>query len=141
MNIIETNISVARRFLDALAVLDFDALSPMLAPDFVLDSKGSTSLSGPRPLSDLPILIQMMRKFLPAGATLEVLSVTADETRVACEAKGDAVTAAGKPYRNQYLFLIELRGGKVVKCSEYMDTRLLDEHLGPLIQQLTASKP
>jgi len=140
MNTIETNIAVARQFLAAMAKLDIDGMTSLVAPDFILDSKGSSSMSGPRTLAELPQIIQMMRHFLPKGATLEILNMTADESRVACEAKGDAMTVDGKPYRNQYHFLIELKNAKITKCSEYMDTRLMDEIFSPLIAQMTAAK-
>jgi ketosteroid isomerase-like protein len=141
MDAIQLNKALAQQFLSAISVLDIEALMPLLAPEFTLDSKGSTALSGPHPLSELPMMIQLLRACLSdTGVRLDLVSMTADENRVACEARGDGVTVTGKPYRNQYVFLLEMKHGKIVKCSEYMDTRLMEEVLGPIIQGIIAAK-
>lgn len=141
MDVIQTNVGLAKRFLEAMAALDYEAMKPLITADFIIDSKGSSAFSGPRSAAELPALIQGMRGCLQGGkAKLDVLSLTANQSRVACEAKGDATTVEGKPYRNQYLFLLEVKDGKVAKCSEYMDTRLMEEVIAPVAMKLMSNQ-
>ncbi|WP_300299198.1 nuclear transport factor 2 family protein [Ferrovibrio sp.] len=55
----------------------------------------------------------------------------AEGDMVAVEARGDAVTNDGQPYRNRYCLVCRMRDGKVVELTEYADTALIDRVLGP----------
>lgn len=49
-------------------------------------------------------------------------SMIAEAERVAVEAEGFATMANGRLYRPQYHFLVDVRGDKIWRVREYMDT-------------------
>jgi ketosteroid isomerase-like protein len=53
---------------------------------------------------------------------LEIRGVTAEGDRVAVEAESFGETIAGLSYNNRYHFLVEFRGGQVIRVKEYCDT-------------------
>jgi ketosteroid isomerase-like protein len=53
---------------------------------------------------------------------MTVSAATAEENRVAIEAKGHAVLKDGRIYANTYHFLIYLRDGKITHVREHCDT-------------------
>lgn len=59
-------------------------------------------------------------------------------TRIVCEGdtvvvecRGSVATQAGARYDNQYCYVIEMRAGKMVSLTEYMDTALAEAVLSP----------
>ncbi|UAB77584.1 nuclear transport factor 2 family protein [Erythrobacter sp. SCSIO 43205] len=56
--------------------------------------------------------------------------IIADGEHVAVQAKGNAETLEGVRYDNEYCFVFTLKGGKIIKVVEYMDTILADRALG-----------
>jgi len=59
------------------------------------------------------------------------IRLVADDDTVAVECRGDVMTKAGRPYRNEYCNLIRLRDGRMVELVEYMDSNLCLEVLTP----------
>ncbi len=47
------------------------------------------------------------------------ITASADEATTFVQAKGDFVTADGRPYRNVYVFRFDWRDGKIVSWEEY----------------------
>ena len=59
-------------------------------------------------------------------------------TRIVCEGdtvvvecRGSVATHAGPRYDNQYCYVIEMQGGKMLALTEYMDTALAEAVLSP----------
>jgi ketosteroid isomerase-like protein len=67
-----------------------------------------------------------------------IISFTAEEDRVACEAESSTTLFNGQPYANQYYFLFHLREGKIYKLKEYLDTKYTDATLAVALGQLEA---
>jgi ketosteroid isomerase-like protein len=65
----------------------------------------------------------------PDGLRFRIRSMTAEDDRVAVEAESEGVHASGRPYRNQYHFLMVIRDGKVRQLKEYLDTMHAQEVL------------
>lgn len=57
--------------------------------------------------------------------------IVADGDVVVVEADGAVTLSSGKPYNNQYCFVIQMRDGKMVEVREYMDTALSEAVLEP----------
>lgn len=53
-----------------------------------------------------------------------------NEESIVVEATLDGTTAAKRPYRNDYLFVLELDGSKVKRITEYTDTSRAEQILG-----------
>jgi ketosteroid isomerase-like protein len=58
--------------------------------------------------------------------------IFADGDFVIVECKGNVMTKTGKRYDNDYCFVIEMRNGKMIELTEYLDTALVNEALGPM---------
>jgi ketosteroid isomerase-like protein len=72
-----------------------------------------------------PAFVEHMRRFhdsLPSGIHVSVNSVIADEANASVEATSSALLANGKTLNQVYHFAFELKGGKVVRAREYIDT-------------------
>ena len=67
---------------------------------------------------------------LASPPKMTVLSTTAEGDRVAIEAESQGRLADGRPYENQYHFLLRFdEDGKVLEFKEYLDTLYLFETL------------
>jgi uncharacterized protein len=55
----------------------------------------------------------------------------ADGDHVVVESVGDMRTKAGVPYNNEYCLIYRLREGKIVEMTEYCDSVLCEQVLGP----------
>lgn len=51
--------------------------------------------------------------------------ILADDDYVVVECRGRVTTKAGKPYNNQYCYVIRMADGKMRELTEYMDTELV----------------
>jgi uncharacterized protein len=52
---------------------------------------------------------------------------------VIVQANGRNLTRDGKPYENDYCFVIRMRDGKMIEIEEYCDTQLVAAVLGPRV--------
>jgi ketosteroid isomerase-like protein len=68
------------------------------------------------------------------------ITASADETTTFVQAKGDFVTAAGRPYRNVYVFRFDWRDDKIVSWEEYANPitiiRAFPDQYGHLLEGL-----
>lgn len=142
---LEANKEVARTYLNAFNAADLDTLEPLLADDFVWHTAViGDNESQPRPYQSTQLAALMdlyagpLRKdksatcalfkdlFDPARGwqfRLRLVSLTAEDNRVAMEAEGDAINPAnGRRYRNLYFVLMHIRDGKIALYKEYQDT-------------------
>jgi ketosteroid isomerase-like protein len=55
----------------------------------------------------------------------------AEDDIVVMEARGEATSAAGRPYNNQYCVVFRLAGGKLAEITDYVDTELVTSSLFP----------
>jgi ketosteroid isomerase-like protein len=57
--------------------------------------------------------------------------VIADDEHVVIECRGEVTTKSGKPYNQVYCYVCRMADGKVRDLTEYLDTELVNEALGP----------
>lgn len=55
--------------------------------------------------------------------------IIAEDDYVVVECRGHVTTKTGKPYNNQYCYVIRLADGKMRELTEYLDTALVAEAL------------
>jgi uncharacterized protein len=70
--------------------------------------------------------------------TNEAVRIVCEGDIVVVEGRGRVITKAGTPYNNNYCFVFRLRDGKLRELTEYMDTELAAQVLGPQSPVLTA---
>ena len=57
--------------------------------------------------------------------------IVCDGDVIVVECRGEVATKAGQRYDNQYCYVIEMREGKMIALTEYMDTALAEAVLSP----------
>jgi len=134
----EENKQVALRFIEAMSTNDPAGAAATLAPDGAAVTKGFSKFAGTRKAELVIAAIESFKTLFPEGLRLSVNTVLAEGDRVVVEAEGHGVTAEGKPYENQYCFVVTLRDGRIVQFNEYLCSALAEEVLWPLVERMGA---
>ncbi|KKC28024.1 MULTISPECIES: nuclear transport factor 2 family protein [unclassified Sphingomonas] len=132
--------AAATRLFEAMGSLDGPGIAAEITDDFVLKIPGSCVLSGERTGPEIAEIYGFVSQVLPNGVRLELHSMTAEEDRLVCHASGTGETVDGESYNQDYLYLLNFRGGKISRLVEYMDTKLVDDRLGKRYRVWAASK-
>jgi hypothetical protein len=126
---IEENKRIARDFIDALSRADTDWVLEHYADDMVMWTAGSLPISGTHTKKEIRGLMDGILGAFPGGLRFEIKTLTAEEDRVAIEAESRGMHASGRPYHNEYHFLMRIRDGRIVEFKEYLDTLHANEVL------------
>lgn len=135
MTSLEQNKAIVTTFVEALGRGDAQAVKNLCAPDIQALCTGTSVLSGTRGLAEIVAATGMLGQFTRNGIRFEILQITAEDDRVACEMKGHSELVNGMRYDNEYHMLFTLRDGQVHRMKEYLDTKLTDATLGALFAQ------
>jgi ketosteroid isomerase-like protein len=143
---LEANKAVARRFIEIFNARDYQAMSDLLAEDFLwhvaVIGEGETEfrprqskylrehpVTLPGPLLNKEESLQWFKGMFDRGAdpqhyfTMRLVSLTAEDDRVAMEAEGNMGTPGVRPhYHNVYYLLLRVRDGQLTLYKEYQDT-------------------
>lgn len=122
----DEKIQIAISFLSALTKGDTNSLDSMVTEDFEVWIIGTLPLSGTHSKESLYNLIGG-GELWSEPVVFTIKGVTVEGERLAIEAEGVGRANTGKPYRNFFHFLIQLRDGRVARLREYTDT-------GPVIE-------
>jgi uncharacterized protein len=99
----------------------------LMADDFCWQAIGTTAWS--RPFRGKQAVIdEMMRPLFAQFAdryTNTAIRMIAEDDYVAVECRGRVMTKSGKPYNNQYCYVIRFADGKMRELMEYFDTELV----------------
>ena len=133
---IDTNKKIALSFLHALCSGDVATLKTLTADDIVAILPGTSNIAGTRGYAEVIGVCAMFPQISKAGLKPRVLNVTAEDDRVAIEWEGECTLTNGQPYNNVYHMLFFIRDGKVARMKEYLDTKLADATLMPLMTSL-----
>lgn len=104
-------------FLDAIVTGDVATIDTLLAPHARWWAQGWGWLERDAFVSSLTGTITRA-----SIRGMKILSVTSEEDRVAIEALGSFTFPQGE-YRNTYLYLLRVSGGRIVEGREFLDTR------------------
>jgi ketosteroid isomerase-like protein len=121
-NATDRNREIVRELFDAMNRADVAKLDELYAEDFELWTSGQLPISGTRTRKQALEGMGMIDSMFPDGIQFVIIAMTAEGDRVAVEAESEGVHASGKRYHNQYHFLVVIRGGKIYRLKEYMDT-------------------
>jgi ketosteroid isomerase-like protein len=143
---LEANKVTARKFIEIFNARDYTALEALFAPDFrwhvaiigeqeterrPFQSKElqAKQVMLPGPLLDKEESLKWFKNMFTNGEDertrfhLRLVSLTAEQDRVAMEAEGDLGNPAnGRRYQNIYFILLRIRDGQITLYKEYQDT-------------------
>lgn len=131
----EANKAVALQFMEAMSSNRPELADPVVAEDAIAVARNTSKFGGSRSRDMMVGGIELFKQMIPTGLRFTIGDVTAAGDRVAVEAVGDAVTAEGKPYCNQYCFVFTVKDGKIVHVNEYFCSKLADEVLWPMAEK------
>lgn len=133
------------RFLDILEAADQAGMTEILDDQVVWSTPMSSGGAGDGEpargreafASRLGSISGLMRS---ARFTDRRITASADNTTTFVQAKGDFVTADGRPYQNVYVFRFDWRDGKIVSWEEYANPitiiRTFPDHYGHVLEGL-----
>jgi hypothetical protein len=121
----EQTVAVVQRFMDAMSVLDTDAMLaeaaddilaqlPAAPPGLPREARGKEEFTG-----FMAGVSTLWRSFSLVRCAVHPLADQPD--RAVIEYASDAVNTDGSPYRNTYLGIATVRDGKLVNFQEFFD--------------------
>jgi len=125
----EANKALVTRFFDALNKGDIDFIVDAYAADGCVQTMGNTLISGIFSREQIATSAGGIFDVFPKGLTFTALSMVGEGDKVAVEATSEGKHISGKIYNNEYHFLFEFRGGKLLRLKEYMDTERVTDVL------------
>ena len=128
MTAAETKVLV-QQFFDALNAGDAETIANSYTPDGSIQTMGNTLISGVFNREQILQSAAGIFDVFPKGLTFTVLGMVAEGNKVAVEATSEGEHVSGQIYTNEYHFLFEFRGDKVLRLKEYMDTEQVTDVL------------
>jgi ketosteroid isomerase-like protein len=98
---LQTNKAIAAQFLDAIGSGDVETVKKLATNDLVTVTAGKSEASGTWDFETLTRWLTGFPKIMPGrGIRFEYLNFSAEDNRVACEARGYAKVVSGEDYNN-----------------------------------------
>jgi ketosteroid isomerase-like protein len=123
------NKAIVTQFFDALNRGDVDFIVDTYAADGCVHTMGNTLISGVFSREQIAASAAGIFDVFPEGLTFTPVSMVGEGDKVAVEATSAGEHISGQTYANEYHFLFEFRGGKLLRLKEYMDTERVTEVL------------
>lgn len=126
------NRALLTAIFEGLAVGDGRAFIDAMAEDFTWIMIGSTDWSGVyqgKGAVRAELLRPLMARFKSYRNTARRFIVEGDWAAIQCA--GDAETVDGRRYDNSYCWVVRFADGRLIELTEYMDTQLVIDALGP----------
>jgi len=124
-----SNKTLVERFFAALNQSDVEAVVDAYADTGYVQTMGNTLISGKSFKDDIRAAVNGIYDVFPKGLTFKVMGMIAEGEKVAVEAESEGEHVSGQTYSNEYHFLFEFEGGKLIKLKEYMDTEKITDVL------------
>jgi ketosteroid isomerase-like protein len=128
----EANIALAKRYYEALAAGDFDALAALHADDVVFNLVGSTPVSGRweskaecfGPLVADGVIGKLVPETIRFSRQWRIMC--ADENCVVGLMRGGGMATNGHEYLQTYCQVMTIRDGLIAELHEFFDTALVE---------------
>ena len=122
------NKKIVQEWFDQISAGNVDAACALFSDDIVYDLKGTTPVSGVyRGLDN--IINQFFvpwRKQIDGDLVVHIDELIGEGERVVALGCGEANTVFNRPYKNDYAFIFTVKGGKISKIAEFLDTALVE---------------
>lgn len=120
---IEDNKRIAKEFLAAVCVGDFDTVRKLMPENGTWWLPKHMTVSGTYKRDEFIALATETFKDASGPLELKFSAVTAEDDRVALEMESFLDLVDGRKYRNEYHMLLTVRNGQVISGREHMNTR------------------
>ena len=123
----DDDLGIVRRALDAMGALDIEAVSALLADDFVLELPFRAD-GGPRRLdadAALAFMRAMPKLFREMPFHHVVVHGALPSGEIVAEYRSDGVTKAGRAYPNRYVAFFTVRDGRIARWREFFDPNVV----------------
>jgi uncharacterized protein len=137
----QDNKRVARELLAASAIHDGAKFEALMHPDatyWVIGQKHLFPVSGEKTRAE--ICAYMATPSIFTEVSSKIITMTAEDDRVAVESEFAGTLPDGRVYRNVYHYLMWFRDGKVIRLKEYLDTQSAAEFFGGVVPIMTEPK-
>ena len=128
---IAENKALVSKFWQAFSNGKFDEVLSMLADDATWWVAGTTLLSKTYSKSEFATLLGQVSPMAPKGLSVTPTAWCAEGERVSVEAVSYGEFTNGRVYKNEYHFMMVIRGGKFVSVREYLDTEHVTATFAP----------
>jgi uncharacterized protein len=135
MNNLEQNKAIVRDLIDALAELDAERFLSHLSEDVMFETPGQFAAAGIKTKGMVAKEFPPMRKIMPDGLKMKIVTMTAEDNRVHVEIEGKAKTSGGLDYNNRYHYAIILKDGKIISFRDYVDSDLVMRVMVPEMEK------
>lgn len=120
---------IVRRFMEVFSAGDVPGVVDMMDPEGTWWVAGTMPISGTYSREEFGQLLSSVGGTCAGPIKLIPHEFTVQGDRVAVETESEAKTLTGKVYNNLYHFLFVLRGEKILRVKEYLDTMHTNEVL------------
>ena len=111
----------------------------LLADDMTVWSSSSGSLGAAK--AKYRFAVTLLQSLFPAGLAYQVLSLTAEEDRVAAEVLARGTLTNGERYENSYVFMFRVRGAQIASIAEHFNVLEVQAKIMPLMAAALAQRP
>ncbi|MBY0422351.1 MAG: nuclear transport factor 2 family protein [Parvularculaceae bacterium] len=120
----------------------FNALSAGELPDDLVtpDMTAWTTTRGPSTKAAYQGGVRMLAGLFDGGLHYTVLSLTAEDDRVAAEVRSRGLLRNGVEFENTYAFILRVRDGRVASVAEHFNPAPVDQHIRPMIQAAASKR-
>ena len=122
----QDNRTLATELIERFSASDIPGVLALMTDDVTWRVPGKPELMPSAGLYDKPRLSRLFQRALErleTRMTMKLVSVIADGDMLAVEAESTWDLKNGRKYRQQYVFLIGCRAGKIASVREYLDTQ------------------
>jgi ketosteroid isomerase-like protein len=124
---IEANKRVVLEFLERQYAHRIPEAFELVADDATWWMPGNLPFSGTYTKEQIQAVFEGVLDRFVAAPEMEVLTVTAEDDRVAVEVEGRGTMRSGLDYFNTYHMLFRVRDGKITSCRNHQDLNHLRE--------------
>ena len=121
--------AIVRRFMEVFSAGDVAGVVDAMDPEGTWWVAGTMPISGTYSREEFAQLLSRVSDTCEGTIKLFPREFTVQGDRVAVETESEAKTLTGKVYNNFYHFLFVLRGQKILRIKEYLDTMHTNEVL------------
>jgi ketosteroid isomerase-like protein len=77
--------------------------------------------------------VKLLQSLFPGGLAYRVVSLTAEDDRVAAEVQARGTLTSGDVYENSYVYIFRIREMRIASLAEHFNPLIVQEKINPLM--------